>query len=159
MRIGIFLDVFCPYLAGGGETRYYHLAKHLVSSGDDVRVVTSRLSGCSSQEALLNKKLQIHRVGFPPHPSTGRSIQPLPGYFLSSILHSRLIGQCDVLDLNTYGSALAGKLASFLKSRPSVITVHDLFAGQWSTVHNFATSMLGAMSEKLIGLINSRSSG
>lgn len=155
MRIGIFSDVFYPYLAGGGETRYYHLAKHLVSSGDDVLVVTSRLSRCSSQEALFNGKLHIHRVGFPPHPTTKRSILPLPGYFLSSILHARLIGQCDILDLNTYASALAGKLASFLKKRPSVITVHDLFAGQWSTEHNVATSMLGAMSEKLIGLINS----
>jgi glycosyltransferase involved in cell wall biosynthesis len=155
MRIGIFSDVFYPYLAGGGETRYYHLAKHLVSSGDDVLVVTSRLSGCSSQEALFNGKLRIHRVGFFPHPTSKRSILPLPGYFLSSILHARLIGQCDILDLNTYASALAGKLASFLKKRPSVITVHDLFAGQWSTEHNVPTSMLGAMSEKLIGLVNS----
>jgi glycosyltransferase involved in cell wall biosynthesis len=155
MRIGIFSDVFYPYLAGGGETRYYHLAKHLVSSGDDVLVVTSRLSGCSSQEALFDGKLRIHRVGFPPHPTTKRSILPLPGYFLSSILHAELIGQCDILDLNTYASALAGKLASFLKKRPSVITVHDLFAGQWSTEHNVPTSMLGAMSEKLIGLVNS----
>jgi hypothetical protein len=74
MRIGIFSDVFYPYLAIGGETRYYHLARHFVSSGDDVLVVTSRLSGCSSQESLFDGKLRIHRVGFPPHPTTRRSI-------------------------------------------------------------------------------------
>jgi glycosyltransferase involved in cell wall biosynthesis len=155
MRIGIFSDVFYPYLAGGGETRYYHLTKHLVSFGDDVLVVTSRLYACSPHETLFNGKLQIHRVGFPPHPTTKRSILPLPGYLFSSILHARLLDQCDILDLNTYASALAGKLASFLKKRPSVITVHDLFAGQWSTEHDVGTSMLGAMAEKLIGLIGS----
>lgn len=91
MRIGIFSDAFYPYLAGGGETRYYHLARHFVSSGDDVVVVTSRLFGCSSQEALFDGKLRIHRVGFPPHPTTSRSILPVPGYFLSSILHRDLV--------------------------------------------------------------------
>jgi hypothetical protein len=155
LEIGIFSDVFYPYLAGGGETRYYQLAEHLVSSADDVLVVTSRLSGCSSHETLSTDKLDIYRVGFPPHPATKRSILPLPGYFLSSILHARLIDECDILDLNTYASALAGKAVSFLKKRRSMITVHDLFAGQSSTEHNVATSMLGAMSEWLIGLINS----
>jgi len=40
MRVGIFSDVFYPYLAGGGENRYYQLAKHLAASGDEVVVVT-----------------------------------------------------------------------------------------------------------------------
>jgi len=155
MRVGIFSDVFYPYLAGGGENRYYHLAKHLVASGDEVVVVTSSLSGCSSFEALFEGKLRIHRVGFPPHPTSRRSILGIPGYFLSSILKTRLVNECDVLDLNTYGSALAGKLVSKLKKKPSIVTIHDLFSGQWSSEHNLITSILGSISERLIALTNS----
>lgn len=155
MRVGIFSDVFYPYIAGGGENRYYQLAKHLVASGDEVLVVTSNLSGCSSYETLFDGKLRIHRVGFPPHPTSRRSILGIPGYFLSSVLKARLVEECDVLDLNTYASALAGKLVSRLKRKPSVVTVHDLFTGQWSSEHSLVVSMLGSTSERLIGLVNS----
>lgn len=154
MRVGIFSDVFYPYLAGGGESRYYQLAKHLVAFGDEVVVVTSNLSGCSSYETLFDGKLRIHRVGFPPHPTSRRSILGIPGYFLSSVLKARLVNECDVLDLNTYASALAGKLVSRLKRKPSVVTVHDLFTGQWSSEHSLVVSMLGSTSERLIGLVN-----
>lgn len=155
MRVGIFSDVFYPYLAGGGENRYYQLAKHLAASGDEVVVVTSNLQGCPSYEALFDGKLRIYRVGFPPHPTTRRSILTLPGYALSSVLRARLVEECDILDLNTYASALAGKLVSRLKKKPSVVTVHDLFAGQWSSEHNLAISVLGSTAERLIGLVHS----
>ena len=155
MKVGIFSDVFYPYLAGGGENRYYQLAKHLVASGDEVVVITSNLSGCSSYETLFDGRLRIHRVGFPPHPTSRRSILGIPGYFLSSVLKARLVNECDVLDLNTYASALAGKIVSRLKKKPSIVTVHDLFTGQWSSGHNLVVSILGSMSEKLIGLVNS----
>jgi len=155
MRVGIFSDVFYPYLAGGGENRYYQLAKHLAASGDEVIVVTSNLSGCSSYETLFDGKLRIHRVGFPPHPTSRRSILGVPGYFLSSVLKARVVNECDVLDLNTYASAIAGKLVSRLKRKPSIVTVHDLFTGQWSSGHSLVVSILGSMSEKLIGLVNS----
>jgi glycosyltransferase involved in cell wall biosynthesis len=155
MRIGIFSDVFYPYLAGGGENRYYNLAKHLVAAGDDIHVVTSKLLGCLPYQTLFNGKLRIHRVGFPRHPRTRRSILPLPGYALSAVAHAELIKECDILDLNTYASALAGKLVSVLKKKPSIVTVHDLFAGQWSSEHNVLASVLGSMSERLIALSNS----
>lgn len=155
MKVGMFSDVFYPYLAGGGENRYYQLAKHLVASGDEVLVITSNLSGCSSYETLFDGRLRIHRVGFPPHPTSRRSILGIPGYFLSSVLKARVVNECDVLDLNTYASALAGKLVSRLKKKPSIVTVHDLFTGQWSSGHNLVVSILGSMSEKLIGLVNS----
>ena len=64
MRVGIFSDVFYPYLIGGGENRYYQLAKHLVALGDEVVVITSNLSGCSSYETLFGGKLHITDWGF-----------------------------------------------------------------------------------------------
>jgi glycosyltransferase involved in cell wall biosynthesis len=156
VKVGIFSDLFYPYLAGGGENRYYHLAKHLVAGGDDVLVVTSKLLRSSTCETLLSGRLRIHRIGLLPHPTTRRSILSLPGYALCSVLHARLVEECDILDLNTYASAIAGKVASVLKKKPSIVTVHDLFAGQWSSEHNLIVSMLGNMSERLIASINSR---
>jgi len=67
-------------------------------------------------------------------------------------VNARLVEECDVLDLNTYASALAGKLVSRLEGKPSVVTVHDLFAGQWSPEHSFAVSVLGSTAERVVGL-------
>lgn len=153
MKVGLFSDLFYPYLLGGGENRYYQLARHLVASGDEVVVITSNLSGCPSHETLFDGKLHIHRLGFPPHPVTRRSILTIPGYFLSSVLNPRLVEECDILDLNTYASALAGKVVSGMKKKPFVVTVHDLFTGEWSSLkRNLVISIVGTLSEKLISL-------
>jgi glycosyltransferase involved in cell wall biosynthesis len=158
MRIGIFFDVFYPYLAGGAENRSWQLARQFVSHGDEVLVVTSRLAGCPRYEALLEGKLEIYRVGFPSHPMTRRSTATLPGYAASLTLNGRLVEECDILDLNPYTGAIAGRLVSVLKKKPKVVTVHDLFIGQWSFEHDLASSILGTMAERLVGLVNSQGS-
>jgi len=156
MRIGIFFDVFYPYLGGGAENRYWQVARQLVTHGDKVLVITSRLAGCPRFETLFDDKLEIHRVGFPSHPMTKRSRGTLPGYFASLILNARLVEECDILDLSGYAGALAGRLVSVLKKKPRVFTVHDLFIGQWSFQRNLASSILGTTADWLVGLVNSQ---
>jgi glycosyltransferase involved in cell wall biosynthesis len=156
MRIGIFFDVFYPYLAGGAENRYWQLAKQFVAHGDKVLVVTSGLVGCPRHEALFDNKLEIYRVGFPPHPMTRRSKATLPGYVASLILNARLVEECDILDLSGYAGTLAGRVVSVLKEKPMVFTIQDPLMEQWSFQDNPVISILGTMADWLVGSANSR---
>lgn len=153
MIIGIFSDVFYPYLLGGGETRYYEIARRLVELGDEVHVLTATLFGESKFEEPV-KGLKIYRGGWPPHPLTHRSLLPIPSYMLWTFKMMHIIKKCEILDLNTYASALAGlKLAKKLK-KPVVVTIHDVFASSWLNIYNPIYGFFGILSESLIAWLN-----
>jgi len=53
-----------------------------------------------------------------------------------------------------YGSAFAGKFVSFLKDKPCVITIRDVFTPNWFVKHNFYYGILGMLAENIISRIH-----
>ena len=153
MRVVILSDVFYPYLLGGGETRYWEIAKRLVKLGDEVTVLTSALKGMPRYEEPI-EGLRIYRGGWSPHPLTHRSLLPVPGYVAWVLRSTRLLEDCDILDLNTYASAIAGLALARILGKPAVVTVHDVFSTAWLDGHNLAYGALGTLSERLIAWLN-----
>ncbi len=153
LKVGILSDVFYPYLLGGGENRYYEIAQRLVASGDEVIVLTTALRGEPNYEEPM-RGLKIYRGGLPPHPLTHRSLLSVPGYVTWTFKAMRLLEGCDILDLNTYASAITGLVLARILRKPAVVTIHDVFSSSWLNGHNIVYGFLGSLSERLIALLN-----
>jgi len=154
LRVAIFSDLFYPYLLGGGENRYFEVAKHLASRGDEVKLITTSLQGQQKCQEVSNGRIKIFRLGLPHHPITYRALLPIAGYVFSSALNHSLVQDCDLFDLNTYASALVGKFIAFSKKKPCVITFHDVFTPRWLVRHRFYLATLGTLAENALAQIH-----
>ena len=153
MKVGIFSDVFYPYLLGGGENRYYEVARKLALLGDKVTVVTTALRGSAGHEEPF-PGVEIFRGGWPRHPLTHRSLASIPGYMAWASGATRKVEDSDILDLNTYASAIVGLSVARKLKKPVVVTVHDVFASSWLDGHNLLYGLLGTFSERLIAWLD-----
>lgn len=145
MKIAILSEFFYPYLLGGGERRYYEIAKRLSTMGHEVSVYTLHLAGTDRYEE--HEGIKIHRSGWPLHPRDRRSLRPLPIYLLS--LLARTI-KADIVDCNTYFPCFAGRVQSIF-GRPVIATIHDIYKGHWGeALGNMALDTIGNIMEKLV---------
>lgn len=69
MRICYLSDFFIPHYQGGGEIRYYEIAKRLVKKGHSVDLVCMRIKGVPDEEQIDG--IKVHHIGpvieQPPH--------------------------------------------------------------------------------------------
>lgn len=145
MKVAIMTELFYPYLLGGGEKRYYEIAKRLSKMGYGVDVYSMSLSGTVKYEE--HEGIRIHRIGWPRHPMDHRSLKPLPFYLLS--LMGRRI-KSDIIDCNTYFPCFAGR-AKGLFGKPVVATIHDIYKGHWGeSLGNKRLDRVGNIIEKLV---------
>ena len=127
MKIAVLSELFAPYLAGGGERRYYEVSKRLAKD-HEIHIYTVHIEGTPREEIL--EGMHIHRLGL-THPLDRREYLPLAFYFLELI--PRLLRQkFDIIDGNAYISALAGFFGAKLRQTPSIATIHDLYGENWS---------------------------
>lgn len=116
MKIVECIDLFYPYLRGGGEQRSFEITKRLARVGP-VQVITGSLSGAPSSENL-GENLKISRIGLFPNPADRRSMVSLLAYVLA-LGRTRI--DADVANYN--GFSILGSN----KDIKSVCTIHDLF--------------------------------
>ncbi len=121
-RILFVLENFYPNV-GGVETLFLELIKGLTKSGVQVTVLTSQLPGTPIEEVYQG--IRIRRVKLPRFARR---------YFFSVLAFPRALYEafhCDLIHTTTYNAALPAWFAALFSRRPAVLTVHEVFAGQW----------------------------
>jgi glycosyltransferase involved in cell wall biosynthesis len=121
-RFLFVLEYFHPHV-GGVETLFGHLVERLAALGHDVTVITSRIAGTPARERWHG--VEIVRVRTPRLLARYVfMIAALP----AAIVHAR---RADIVHTTTYNAAPPAWIAAMLARKPSVITVHEVFASQW----------------------------
>lgn len=145
MKICIASDFFVPHYQGGGERRYYEIAKRLVKKGHHVDVICMKIDGASDQEEIDG--IKIHHIGptiiNPPKRSSSDFIKFILAVFRWIISHDY-----DIIDAQTYAPLIPAFLGAKLKRTPIIGTIHDVSTGgddQW-----IQSSKTAALAEKIL---------
>jgi D-inositol-3-phosphate glycosyltransferase len=129
------LDYYHPHL-GGVEILFQQHAEALAEAGHEVTVVTMRVPGSSRRE--VHNGVRIVRVPVPP----------LGGRYLFSLFAIPYVVACaasaQLIHTSTYAAAFPAWVASLVWSVPAVITVHEVFGPQWTSLRGL-NPRLGAM--------------
>jgi glycosyltransferase involved in cell wall biosynthesis len=122
-RVLFVLEHFHPRV-GGVETLFGALTTGLAARGHSVTVLTSGTPGAPLQERWNG--IQIIRIALPS--SSARylfTVRAIPKAV-------QLARDVDLVHTTTYNAAFAGWLAGRANRRPAVLTVHEVWAAQWT---------------------------
>ncbi|MFH1420522.1 MAG: glycosyltransferase family 4 protein, partial [Candidatus Aenigmatarchaeota archaeon] len=146
IRVALCTELFYP-LYGGVERRVYEMAERMHKFGADVIVLTST----SDYEGVLERSRvkQVSRctLTIPPNRSLAFCIQ----YWFNTF-RALMKEDYDVIDANGHLAILPAAIASFLRRKPMVATIHDLYLGQWKQMYTSRKSVFGLFMEMLTGL-------
>jgi D-inositol-3-phosphate glycosyltransferase len=141
MNILFVLENYLPHI-GGVEILFMNLAERLVKKGHDVSIVTHRMKNSLNYEQINGVK--VYRVGC------------LGSRYLFTFLSIgkvlKLAGKADIIHTTTFNGAPPSWLASKLKKKPSVITVHEVWIGKWNelTEMSWFNSLIHDLLERFI---------
>lgn len=139
MKICILSDFFIPHYNGGGERRYFEIAKRLIDKGHDVDVVSMKIQGADDHELI--EGINVYHVGpkikTPPYRTAFDFI-----HFAISGFSWILKHDYDIIDAQTYIPLIPGFFGAKLKGIPVIGTIHDVGSGksdQWLMFSNLAS--------------------
>ncbi|MCK9151632.1 glycosyltransferase family 4 protein [Methanobacterium alcaliphilum] len=145
MKICIVSDFFVPHYQGGGERRYYEIAKRMVKNGHSVDVICMKISGVVDFEEI--EGINIHHIGpeikKPPERKSSDFIK-----FICSVFKWILTHSYDVIDAQTYAPLFPSFIGAKIKKTPIIATIHDVSTGgddQW-----IQSSKTAAIVEKIL---------
>ncbi len=144
MNILFVCENYWPHY-GGAEVVFKNLAEGYVAQGHQVTVVTHLLRGTKRRETING--VRIIRV--PSwHSRYVFSIASFPIVW-------RLAKKADLVQTTTFNGAPPAWLASRLRKKPVVITVHEMWIGKWQEITGFSwmKSMLHDILERMIYLL------
>lgn len=117
------LDYFYPHL-GGGETLFWELARSLAKGGTRVGVVTLRHDReLACREVVAG--VEIHRVATPSWASR------LWFILLAIPVVWRQAKRADLIHATLYSATFPAWIVAFLRRKPIVLTVYEVFGSQW----------------------------
>lgn len=145
MQILLVLENYWPHV-GGVETLFQNLAEGLVKKGHGVTIVTHKMKGGKKYE--VKNGVKIHRV----HCFGNR-------YLFTFLSIPKIFGiakSFDVIHTTTFNGAPPAWLVSKLRRKPCLLTVHEIWIGNWRKFTNFGLikSGLHNLLERLIFLLN-----
>ncbi|MGZ7107426.1 MAG: glycosyltransferase family 4 protein [Methanobacterium sp.] len=127
MKICILSDFFVPHYNGGGERRYFEIAKRLVERGYSVDVICMKIEGINNNELI--EGINIHHIGpkikDPPYRNAFNFI-----HFIISAYLWILKKNYDLIDTQTFVPLLPGFLGARIKRIPVIGTIHDVSSGE-----------------------------
>lgn len=139
MRICILSDFFIPHYNGGGERRYFEIAKRLIDRGHHVDVICMKIKGVEDYENI--EGINVHHVGpeikNPPYRTAFDFIHFIISGFLWILKHDY-----DIIDAQTYVPLIPGFFGAKIKRIPVIGTIHDVSSGkgdQWLIFSNLAS--------------------
>ncbi len=124
MRILFVLEYFPPHI-GGVETLFDNLTKRLAKKGFEVDIYTSLEPGAPRFE--LSKGRRIFR-----QPLWLRHLFPARGF----IPVSKLAKHADIIHTTSYSAAGCTALSGLFTTRPTVITIHEVWGKLWFELEN-----------------------
>jgi glycosyltransferase involved in cell wall biosynthesis len=128
MRLLMVSDYFHPYLLGGGERRMYEIAKRLAKR-HEVHVVTRRLGSAPAYER--HEGIHIHRVFTPSRKPALESFVDGLCFMLAAFFKVLRLGDFDWYAPQQFFPLVPIWVASRVKGRPIVATIHDVYGGRW----------------------------
>jgi len=139
------LDYYYPHV-GGAEILFQHLAEGLVRHGYFVQVVTQLTRGSSPFENVNG--VAVYRV------KAGNSRYRFALLCLPLLL--RLARDADLIHTTTFAAALPAWLAAKRQRKPLVLTVHEVWIGQWQRVTDasWLSNAAHEIMERMIYLVN-----
>jgi len=138
MKLCIISDFFVPHYNGGGERRYFEIAKRLVDRGHHVDVICMKIQGVDDYELI--EGINVYHVGpkikNPPY----KTVSDFIHFIISSFLWV-LKNDYDIIDSQQYVPYISGFFGAKIKRIPVIGTIHDVSSGrddQWLTLTKFA---------------------
>jgi len=131
MKILIVSDFFVPHYNGGGERRYFEIARRLVERGHEVDVISMGIRGVGDYEEISG--IRVHHLG------PGIRKPPIRGplefiRFMAAVFRWVMTHDYDIIDAQTYAPLPPSFLASRIRGTPMVATIHDVSSAhgdQW----------------------------
>ena len=128
MNLLFVLENYLPHL-GGVEVVFKNLCEGLVKKGHKVTILTHRLKNTKKFEIIGGVK--IHRV---------RSFQSRKVFTFTAIPQAiELARKADVIHTTTFNGAPPGWLAGFIRRKPVIIHVHEVWISMWNKVTNMSS--------------------
>ncbi|WP_192961163.1 glycosyltransferase family 4 protein [Methanothermobacter thermautotrophicus] len=131
MKILIVSDFFVPHYNGGGERRYFEIARRLVERGHEVDVISMGIHGVGDYEEISG--IRVHHLGprirKPPIRGPLEFIR-----FMAAVFRWVMTHDYDIIDAQTYAPLPPSFLASRIRGTPMVATIHDVSSAhgdQW----------------------------
>lgn len=121
MKILFVLENYLPHI-GGVETVFCNIAEGLVRQGHTVDIVTHKLKGTVAYEVING--VNVHRI------SCFGSRYLFTFFSIPKVL--AFAKNCDIIHTTTFNGAPPAWLASKLRKRPLVITVHEVWINLWN---------------------------
>ena len=139
MKICILSDFFIPHYNGGGERRYFEIAKRLHNRGHAVDVLCMKIQGADEHEII--EGINVYHIGpvikNPPYRNVFDFIHFIIAGFLWILKHDY-----DIIDAQTYVPLISGFFGAKLKGIPVIGTIHDVGSDnsdQWLMFSNLAS--------------------
>lgn len=158
MKICIISDFFVPHYNGGGERRYFELAKRFVDRGHHVDVIGMKLTGVDDHEVI--EGINVHHLGPVIRNPPNKTALDFIHYIISGFLWI-LKNDYDIIDSQQYAPFLIGFFGARIKRIPVIGTIHDVSSGradQWLTLTRVAPFiekfLLGLPYDKIITVSN-----
>ncbi|MDI6702492.1 glycosyltransferase family 4 protein [Methanothermobacter wolfeii] len=123
MKILIVSDFFVPHYSGGGERRYFEIARRLVERGHEVDVITMRIKGVPDHEKIHG--INVYHLGPEIHAPPVRSSIDFIRFMLAVFMWI-IRRKYDIIDAQTYSPLIPSLLASKLRRIPMLATIHDV---------------------------------
>lgn len=137
MRICYLTDFFVPHYYGGGERRYFEIAKRLVKKGHTVHIICMRIKGVPDTEKI--KGIVVHHIGpeiiQPPNRTFTDFIR-----FLHAQLHWLRKKEYDIIEAHGASLFILPFVRFYLK-KPAIALIHDISSGtpdQWFALNKLA---------------------
>jgi len=144
MRIGVFSDLFYPFV-GGNENYLINLETRLIEHGIEVVHLTTKLPVTKERE--LYKGIEIMRVPvLTKNFKKGRFLFPFLG--LSKI---KIFKNVDLIQTTTYPASITGWIIGKILKKPTVLFCHEFFRDFWKYMRsNFIAKNLYPVIENYI---------
>ena len=141
MNICMVAEFCVPYYNGGGEHRYYDMAKRLVELNHEVDLLTMKIAGDTEYEQLDG--INIHHIGPKIENIPFRSGGDFIKYFFA-VSKWLLAHDYDLIDAQAYSPLLSSSLMAKIKRTPIIGVVYDTSTtnnDQWLQSKNTASLM------------------
>lgn len=143
MRICYLTDFFLPHYQGGGERRYYEIAKRLVKKGHQVDIVCMRIAGIPDTETIDH--IKVHHIGPTIQKPPQRKLSDFTKFLLAERQWLKK-HEYEIIEGHGVSLFILPWVKYFLK-KPAIALIHDVSSGnkdQW-----FARSRLSSIGEKI----------
>lgn len=140
MKICMVTEFCVPYYNGGGEHRYYAMAKRLVELGHEVDMITMNITDCVEE---ITDGIHIYHIGPKIKNIPYRSASDFIKYFFS-VSSLILKHDYDIIDAQAYSPLLSSFLMSKIKRTPIIGVIYDTSTtnnDQWLQSKNTASIM------------------